>query len=56
MENNQKTTRKQPSHPFSIHHYDSALDPDQLEEGRVEGLSVYEMMYQKQQERNNKTT
>ena len=26
-----------------LHHYDSVLDPKQLENGRVEGLNVYEL-------------
>ncbi|WP_167577592.1 hypothetical protein [Ammoniphilus sp. YIM 78166] len=29
---------------ISLHHYNSVRDPNELQEGRVEGLNVYEAL------------
>lgn len=38
-----------------LDHYDSVLDPEQLHDGRVEGMNVYEISLKNNSDLNKKT-
>lgn len=40
---------------LSIDHYDSVRDPERLQEGRLEGMNVYEFLLQDISDQNKKS-